>query len=297
MNVQAPSAPEISFEFFPPSSTEATLRLWRAVERLAPLGPSFVSVTYGAGGSTRDRTYAAIATIRDRARLQVAGHLTCVGASKAETLAVAQKYRSMGVSRIVALRGDPPKGGDKFEPHPDGFKSGVELVEGLAGLGGFDISVAAYPETHPEASSDAADIAALKAKQEAGATRAITQFFFETERFLRFRDRAAAAGVTIPILPGILPIENFPKMARFAERCQTHVPDWMAKAFSNADTGEEALLLATSIAADQCAELMDEGAEHIHLYTLNNPDLAYDVCRAIGAEPGGLSLAVGAGAA
>ena len=297
MNTHAQSAPELSFEFFPPSSTEATLRLWRAVERLAPLSPRFVSVTYGAGGSTRDRTIAAITTIRDRARLSVAGHLTCVGASRDETLAVAEKYRAMGATRIVALRGDPPKGAGPFRAHPEGFGSALELVSALADRGGFDISVACYPETHPEAASPEADIQALKAKEAAGATRAISQFFFETDTFLRFRDRARSAGVTMPIVPGILPIENFPKMARFAKSCGAHVPDWMEKAFANAADEAEAELLATSIAADQCAELMDQGAEHIHLYTLNNPDLTYNVCRAIGVEPSGLSLAEAAGAA
>ena len=290
-------APSISFEFFPPSSTEATLRLWRAVERLAPLAPSFVSVTYGAGGSTRERTYAAIATIRDRARLNVAGHLTCVGATRAQTLAVAERYRSMGVKRIVALRGDPPKGAGAFRPHPDGFRSGTELVEALGKAGGFDISVAAYPETHPEAASPAADIDALKAKQDAGAARAITQFFFSKDAFLRFRDRATAAGVTMPILPGILPVEDFDKTAGFAARCGTEVPAWMHRAFENAQSGDERQLLATALAAELATNLMDEGVEHIHLYTLNNPDLTYDVSRALGIQPNAFSLSAGAGAA
>lgn len=292
-----PSFPELSFEFFPPSSTSANLRLWRAVERLAPLGPNFVSVTYGAGGTTRDRTYSAIMTIRDRARLNVAGHLTCVSASKAEVLAVAEKYRSMGVTRIVALRGDPPKGADHFQPHPDGFESGADLVEGLAKMGGFDISVAAYPEKHPEAKDLDADIENLKRKIDAGASRAITQFFFDNEFFLRFRDRAEKAGISVPIVPGVLPIENFDKMTSFAARCATSVPDWMHDAFRNAKTDEDKELLATSICADQCDELRKEGVEHLHFYTLNNPDLTFNICRAIGAEPAALSLASSQGAA
>ena len=288
-----PSAPELSFEFFPPSDTTATLRLWRAVERLAPLAPSFVSVTYGAGGSTRERTFAAIQTIRDRARLNVAGHLTCVDATVEETLDVATRYRSMGLTRIVALRGDPPKGETAFKAHPGGFRSGLELVSALADAG-FEVSVPAYPEVHPEAPSLDADIATLKAKEDAGAKRAITQFFFETETFLRFRDKAHSAGVTIPIVPGLLPIENFAKMARFAKRCQTSIPDWMAKAFENARSEEEATLLATSIAADLAADLVTAGCDAIHLYTLNNPDLTYDVCRAMGVEPQAPEMAIGA---
>ena len=295
MNIDAGrSAPQISFEFFPPSTTAANLRLWRAVERLAPLAPTFVSVTYGAGGSTRERTYAAIQTILEKARLNVAGHLTCVGASKDETLDVARKYRSMGVTRIVALRGDPPKGEGPFTPHPDGFASALDLVEALSREGGYDVSVAAYPETHPEAASQDADIAVLKAKQDAGAARAITQFFFSKDCFLSFRDKARAAGVTIPILPGILPVENFTKLCRFAEGCGAHVPDWMHRAFDNAKTPQDTQLLATAIASELASNLMDEGVDHIHLYTLNNPDLTYDVGRALGVEPNVLSIASGA---
>ena len=292
-----PDTPELSFEFFPPSNTENTLRLWRAVERLAPLGPKFVSVTYGAGGTTRDRTFSAIMTIRDRARLNVAGHLTCVGASRDETLAVARKYRAMGATRIVALRGDAPKGAGKFTPHPDGFTSALDLVKGLAKDGARDISVAAYPETHPEATSMAADIDMLKAKFDAGATQAITQFFFENDTFLRFRDAAAKAGITAPIVPGILPVENFAKMRNFAGRCHAHVPDWMVKAFENAKTDEEAELLATAIAAEQCDDLRAEGVRHLHFYTLNNPDLTFNICRAIGVEPARFGVASGSGAA
>ena len=286
----------LSFEFFPPSSTSSTLRLWRAVERLSPLDPAFVSVTYGAGGTTRERTYSALMTIRDRARINVAGHLTCVGASRAQTLAVAERYRSMGVTRIVALRGDPPSGEESFVPHPDGFASGLELVAALADIG-IETSVAAYPEKHPEATDMDADIDALKAKQDAGATRAITQFFFENEDFLRFRDRAVARGVSMPILPGVLPIEDFEKMTRFANRCQTSVPEWMAKAYANAQSAEETELLSTAICAEQCDQLRMEGADHIHFYTLNNPDLTFNICRALGVEAAPLGIASGANVA
>lgn len=274
--------PGLSFEFFPPHSPEASLRLWRSVERLAPLGPRFVSVTYGAGGTTRDRTNAAIQTILGRARLNVAGHLTCVGASREETLEVARGYARMGVRRIVALRGDPPKGETRFVPHPEGFASAAELVAGLRSVGDFEIAVAAYPEMHPEAASPAADIDNLKRKLDAGASCALTQFFFENEDFLRFRDACARAGITAPIHPGILPVENFGKMLNFAGRCRASVPGWMHKAYARAETPEDAYQLSVAIAVDQCDALAGEGVEHLHLYTLNNPDLTYDVCRALG---------------
>ena len=290
--------PSLSFEFFPPHSAEASLRLWRSVERLAPLGPRFVSVTYGAGGTTRERTDAAIRAILDRARLNVAGHLTCVGASREETLEVARGYARQGVRRIVALRGDAPKGADRFTPHPEGFASAADLVAGLASVGGFEISVAAYPEKHPEAASLDADIDNLKRKIDAGAANAITQFFFENEDFLRFRDACAKAGIAAPIIPGILPVENFAKMANFAGRCQATVPDWMRRAFARADSPEDAHLLAVAIACDQCDGLRREGVADLHFYTLNNPDLTFDVCGALGYEAAPLqAVAGGAGAA
>ncbi|WP_316013935.1 methylenetetrahydrofolate reductase [NAD(P)H] [Roseobacter sp. HKCCA0434] len=285
--------PELSFEFFPPVSAAANLRLWTSVERLAPLAPRFVSVTYGAGGTTRARTQAAIATIRERARLNVAGHLTCVGASREETLEVARGFAKVGVRRIVALRGDAPKGEDKFVPHPEGFASAAELVSALREEGFSDISVAAYPEKHPEAVNAAADLDNLKRKIDAGATDAITQFCFDTETFFRFRDRAAAAGITAPIVPGILPVENFKKMSGFARRCAATVPEWMESAFGNAATEEEAHLLSVSIAAEQCTELMAGGVGHLHFYTLNNPDLTWDICTAIGIEPVAMQGVVG----
>ncbi len=283
----------LSFEFFPPHNAEANLRLWRSVERLAPLAPDFVSVTYGAGGATRERTNAAILTIRDRARLNIAGHLTCVGASRAETLDVARGYAKLGATRIVALRGDKPKGAARFEAHPDGFQSAAELVSALRDTDDFQISVAAYPEKHPEAASEQADIDNLKRKIDAGASEAITQFFFENETFLRFRDKCVAAGIDVPVHPGILPVENFGKMVKFAARCATTVPDWMHQAFGNAQTADESALLATAIAVEMCDELRDEGVGHFHFYTLNNPDLTYNICQGLGVPIKALSSAAG----
>ncbi|TPE48520.1 methylenetetrahydrofolate reductase [NAD(P)H] [Amaricoccus solimangrovi] len=274
--------PSLSFEFFPPHSPEASLRLWRSVERLAPLGPDFVSVTYGAGGTTRDRTYAAIQAILDRARLDVAGHLTCVGATREETLGVARNYARLGLRRIVGLRGDPPKGETRFTPHPGGFAGAAELVAALREAGDFEISVAAYPEKHPEAESLESDIANLRRKLEAGASNALTQFFFENEDFLRFRDLCAKAGITAPIHPGILPVENFRKMVNFAARCQARVPAWMHEAFEKTETAEDAYSLSIELARKQVEALMAEGVEHLHIYTLNNPNLSYDLCVSLG---------------
>lgn len=289
--MSADSAPEISFEFFPPATPEATLRLWRSVERLAPLAPEFVSVTYGAGGTTRDRTMAAIMTIRDRARLNVAGHLTCVGASRAETLDVARGYAKLGVRRIVALRGDAPKGAERFEPHPEGFRDAADLVAGLRAAGDFRISVAAYPEKHPDSADLKADMENLKRKLDAGADDAITQFFFDNEDYFRFLDAAEKAGIEAPIVPGILPIENFRKMSNFAAKCQAKVPDWMRKAYENADELGVTELLSTSICAEQCSELIAQGVKRLHFYTLNNPDLPYSICRALGVQPQPMQVA------
>ena len=285
----------ISFEFFPPNTPRASMALWTAVERLAPLGPEFVSVTYGAAGSARDRTLAAILAIRERARLDVAGHLTCVGASKERVLGVARAYAKLGCRRIVALRGDAPSGADRFEPHPEGFAGSVELIEALASMGRFDIIVGAYPERHPDAANAKADIEHLKRKIVAGATGAITQFFFENETFLRFRDACADAGITVPITPGILPVENFERMARFAGRCGAQVPTWMRKAYSNASGEDEHDLLSVAICAEQCDGLIEEGVEALHLYTMNKPHLPYQVCRALGVEPVPMQVAVSCG--
>lgn len=276
---------KISFEFFPPASPAASHRLWQAVDRLAPLRPDFVSITYGAGGTTRERTLAAILAIRERARLDVAGHLTCVGATKHEVLQVARAYGKLGCKRIVALRGDPPGGGGKFEPHPQGFQGAAELVEALTRQGKFEVWVAAYPEPHPDSTGWDADIEHLKRKFDAGAAGAITQFFFENEVFLRFRDRCAKAGITAPIVPGILPIEDYDKTVRFAGRCGASVPEWMDIAYTNAEDHDATRLLSTAICAEQCDELICEGVERLHLYTLNTPDLPYAVCQALGIAP------------
>lgn len=293
----AGSEPRISFEFFPPKTSASTMALWRAVERLAPLGPDFVSVTYGAGGTTRDRTLAAIMAVRDRARLDVAGHLTCVGASKAEVMDVAKSYAKLGCRSIVALRGDAPESNSTWEAHPDGFAGSVELVEALAKMGGFRLWVAAYPEKHPEAADTNADIAHLKRKIDAGATGAITQFFFENEAFYRFRDAAVKAGIDAPILPGILPVENFSRMKNFAARCGTTVPQWMHKAFSNAEDEESHDLLSVAICAEQCDDLIANGVEHLHLYTMNKPDLPYQVCSALGVQTVPMQIAASGGVA
>ena len=286
----------VSFEFFPPKGPSGAMRLWSSIERLAPLGPKFVSVTYGAGGSTRERTVAAIHAIRERARLDVAGHLTCVGASKSETLAVARIYAKMGCRRIVALRGDG-EGEGGFARHPDGFASSIELIEALAEAGDHHITVGAYPERHPEAASDDADVTYLKRKFDAGASDAITQFFFDVETFLRFRDRCAAAGIDKPIIPGVLPVENFARMRGFAERCGAVVPDWMGTAFENAKAAGAEDLLAISVAAEMIDNLSREGCDHVHLYTLNNPDITYQLCQAVGVETQPMRIAAVGGCA
>ena len=286
--------PKISFEFFPPKSPRASMNLWTAVERLAPLGPDFVSVTYGAAGSTRDRTLAAILAIRERARLDVAGHLTCVGASKDEVLKVARAYAKLGCRRIVALRGDAPDG-EAWAPHPKGFSGSVELVEALARMGGFDSYVAAYPEPHPDAAGPDADVEHLKRKIDAGATAAITQLFFDNEVFLRFRDKCAKAGIDAPIIPGIMPVENFERMKNFAARCRTSIPPQMEKAYANAADEDQHDLLSVAICASQCDRLIEEGVERLHLYTMNKPDLPYQVATALGVEPVPMQVAASCG--
>ena len=277
-------APSVSFEFFPPKSLEASFRLWDTVQALAPLEPDFVSVTYGAGGTTRELTRDAVATLHKTSGLNVAAHLTCVDASREETLAIADGFAEAGVNEIVALRGDPPKGSGGFTPHPDGFNDSCELISALAETGKFKIRVGAYPEKHPEAADSNADIDYLKRKIDAGADEAITQFFFEADTFFRFRDACAKAGIDAPILPGILPIENWNGARRFAESCGTSVPAWLADAFEKAqahDDGREDLL-AVAVATELCSKLIDGGVEHLHFYTLNRPDLTRDVCHALG---------------
>ncbi len=272
----------LSFEFFPPNSLEASFKLWNAIDTLAGFAPEFISVTYGAGGSTRELTKSAVAVIRQNYGLEVAGHLTCVNASRNEVLEVARGYAESGAKEIVALRGDAPKGADSFSAHPDGFASSVELIEALAEMNEFKIRVGAYPHKHPEAAGDLADIEYLKRKFEAGADSAITQFFFEAEDFLRFRDRCEKAGITNKITPGILPIENWAKTKKFSARCGTPTPDWLDRAYRNAKDAEEARLLSTAICTEICDDLLCEGVEDLHFYTLNDPTLTQDVCRALG---------------
>ena len=277
--------PRISFEFFPPQSLDASFRLWETVQVLAPLKPSFVSVTYGAGGTTRKLTHEAVTTIGKNYGLNVAAHLTCVDATRAETLEIAQSYADAGVTEIVALRGDAPKGQARFTPHPEGFADSVELIAALAETGRFTLRVGAYPEPHPEAANTAADVAWLKRKIDAGASSAITQFFFEAETFLRFRDACAAAGIAAPILPGILPIENWEGTKRFAARCGTQVPAWLDEAFTTAKRDGREALLSTAICTELCDTLLREGVEDLHFYTLNRPQLTRDVCHALGVVP------------
>ena len=279
------SAPRVSFEFFPPQSLEASFRLWDTVQMLAPLGPDFVSVTYGAGGTTRKLTHEAVTTLGRATGLTVAAHLTCVGASRAETLAIAADYAAAGVTDIVALRGDPPKGAGSFAPDPDGFASSVDLVEALAATGRHRIRVGAYPERRPDAADDGADVAWLKRKIDAGAEAAITQFFFEADTFFRFRDACAKAGIDAPVIPGILPIQNWAGTVRMAQRCGATIPAWLAEAFAAAGRDGREDLLATALCAELCDELVSGGVEQLHFYTLNRPDIVRDTCLALGLQP------------
>jgi len=271
----------VSFEFFPPKSVQASFRLWDCVQTLAPLSPEFVSVTYGAGGTTRQLTHEAVDAIVKTTDMAVAAHLTCVDATRAETLEIAASYKAAGVSHIVALRGDAPKGTGPFTAHPEGFTGSIELTRALAD-NGFEVTVGAYPETHPDATSQTACINHLKAKIDAGATRAITQFFFEADTFLRFRDACADAGISAPILPGILPIENWNGVQKFAAACGAHIPAVLQDAFRKAAQTGTADAVATAQAAELCDELLQGGVDHLHFYTLNKPELTRDICDALG---------------
>ncbi len=277
--------PRVSFEFFPPKSLEASFRLWETVRLLAPLSPEFVSVTYGAGGTTRQLTHEAVTTIGREFGLNVAAHLTCVDATRDETLAIARAYAEAGVREIVALRGDPPKGAGGFTPHPDGFADSVALIEALREAGDFTLRVGAYPEPHPDAGGPGADVAWLRRKFEAGADSAITQFFFEPETFLRFRDACAAAGIDKPVIPGIVPIENWSGIRKFARGCGASIPAWMDEAFDKAARDGREALLATAICTEMCDRLMAEGVDQLHFYTLNRAHLTRDVCHALGVVP------------
>ena len=285
MRAEIMNAPTVSFEFFPPQNLEASFRLWDTVQTLAPLDPSFVSVTYGAGGTTRDLTRDAVATLHKSSGLNVAAHLTCVNATKEETLNIAADFAKAGVKEIVALRGDAPKGQAKFTPCEGGFANSVELIEALAATGEFKIRVGAYPDRHPEAATARADVDWLKAKIDAGASEAISQFFFEADTFFRFRDDCVKAGIDAPILPGILPIENWKGTRNFAKRCGTPVPAWLEDAFEKAERDGRSDLLATALCTELCSDLMSEGVDALHFYTLNRPELTRDVCHALGVVP------------
>jgi len=275
--------PRISFEFFPPQSLDASFRLWDTVQALAPLSPEFVSVTYGAGGTTRKLTHEAVTAIGRNYGLNVAAHLTCVDASRAETLAIADAYSEAGITQIVALRGDAPKGSERFIPHPDGFAGSHELVAALADR--FNVRVGAYPETHPDATTARANIDYLKRKFDAGARSALTQFFFEADTFFRFRDACVAAGITQPIIPGILPVQSWEGAKRFAARCGTTVSPRLNEAFTRAARDGREELYALAHCAQLCEQLIAGGVQDLHFYTLNRPDLTRDVVRALGITP------------
>ena len=284
-SLTAMPAPALSFEFFPPRTDALESQLWTCVQRLAPLRPRFVSVTYGAGGSTQARTHATVTRILRETSLTPAAHLTCVGASRGEVDDVAREYWDSGVRHIVALRGDAPAGGH-YEPHPDGYAYAADLVAGLKRIGDFEISVAAYPEIHPTAVSADHDLDNLKRKLDAGATRAITQYFFEAETFLRFIDRAHAAGITVPIVPGILPVSNFAQVRKFSAMCGAGVPPWMATLFDGLDDDQETRrMVAAVVAAEQVRLLQANGVDEFHFYTLNRPDLTYAIAHLLGARP------------
>ena len=279
---------QVSFEFFPPKTEKMELQLWDAIETLVPLSPRFVSVTYGAGGSTRERTHATVARIARETPVAAAAHLTCVEASKDEIAEVAEAYWAAGVRHIVALRGDPPVMGSKFAPHPQGYEGAAALVEGLRKLHPFEISVAAYPETHPEAVSARSDLDNLKRKLDAGATRAISQFFFSADAFFRFRDAAAAAGIDAEIVPGILPVSNVAQTRKFAAMCGAAIPPWMDRLFEGLDDHPAARqLVAATIAAELSRRLYAGGVRNFHFYTLNRAELSYAICHLLGLRPGG----------
>lgn len=274
---------EVSFEFSPPKTDKAEENLWQSIETLCPLGPRFLSVTYGAGGSTRDRTHATVARIARETKVPAAAHLTCVEATREEIDAVAQEYWAAGVRHIVALRGDPPAGAAEYAPHPGGYENAAALVEGLRRLHPFEISVAAYPEMHPNSADLAADLDNLKRKLDAGANRAITQFFFEPETFFRYRDAAAAAGIGAEIVPGIMPIGSFAGVQRMAAMCNTDVPGWLLRLFEGLDDHPAARqLVAATVAAELCRKLYAGGVKQLHFYTMNKAELSFAICHLLG---------------
>ncbi len=278
---------DVSFEFFPPKNEKMETNLWTAIERLEPLRPSFVSVTYGAGGSTRERTHTTVERIVKQTAMRPAAHLTCVDATREDVNAVAQAYWDAGIRHIVALRGDPAAGvGTKYEPAPGGYANAAELVAGLKDIGDFEISVAGYPEQHPESASIEDDIENLKRKVDAGADRVITQFVFDNDNYLRFVERARAAGIWVPITPGIVPIHNFKQVAGFASKTGATMPAWMARRFEGLDEdAKTSHLVAATVAAEQVMDLVDEGVKRFHFYTLNRADLVYATCHLLGLRP------------
>ena len=278
---------QLSFEFFPPKTDLMEARFWESIHRLAPLKPRFVSVTYGAGGSTRERTLRMVSQIKTETGVDAAAHLTCVGASRDEVDAVVRGYKQAGINRIVALRGDPSEGvGQPFVPHPQGYRNAAELVAGIAKIGEFDISVAAYPEKHPQSADWQADIDNLKRKLDAGATRAITQMFFDNRDYVRFVERARKAGITAPIVPGIQPIHSFKQISAFAAKNGASMPSWIAERFEGLeDDPETHALVAAAVAAEQVLELVDEGVSEFHLYTLNRSNLVFALARVLGRRP------------
>lgn len=277
----------VSFEFFPPKTEKMEATLWSAVERLAPLEPEFVSVTYGAGGSTRERTHATVTRLVKETNLVPAGHLTCVGASQQEVDDVVRSYWEAGVRHIVALRGDPPEGvGQRYEPHPGGYEHTADLVAGIRSIGEFDIAVGGYPEMHPESVSAQVEMDHLKAKVDAGASRIITQFFFDNVHYLRFVERVRAHGIWCPIMPGIVPIHNFRQVAGFAGRCGASIPPWLAHRFDGLDNDQATShLVAAAVTAEQVMDLVDHGVRTFHFYTLNRADLVYAICHLLGVRP------------
>jgi methylenetetrahydrofolate reductase (NADPH) len=281
----------VSFEFFPPKTEEMEKTLWEAITRLAPLSPSFVSVTYGAGGSTRERTHATVERILAETPLIPAAHLTCVAATREEVDRVIRAYRDIGVRRIVALRGDPPGGvGERYAPHPGGYRHAADLVAGIRRIADIDVSVAASPSKHPDSPTVAADLDMLQAKVDAGATRAITQFFFDNDLYFRYLDRVRARGIAIPIVPGLLPVQNFKQAKTFAQRCGTSVPDWLAERFDGLeDDAATRKLIAAAVAAEQVIDLVDRGVSDFHFYTMNRADLVYAICHLLGLRPGAMA--------
>ncbi len=277
----------VSFEFFPPKTDEMEKTLWESIERLAPLRPNFVSVTYGAGGTTRERTHATVKRILAETALTPAAHLTCVGATRDEVDGVIRGYGEAGVRHIVALRGDPLGGvGARYAPHPDGYRNAADLVAGIRRIADVEVSVSAYPEKHPDSASVEADIDMLAAKVDAGASRAITQFFFENELYFRYLDRVRARGIGIPVVPGILPVQNFKQARAFAERAGTSIPGWLAAHFDGLDDDPATRkLIAAAIAAEQVLDLVDRGVGDFHFYTMNRADLVYAICHLLGLRP------------